>query len=288
MKTGLVIEGGNLRNAFTCGVLKRFLESDLKLEPIFATGLGALSAVYYRAGQAEALEDMYGDYFAAKNEISRLNAMKGERSAVDTQALADIVWNNHPLDMQSFSSAPGTLRMATTRSDNGDSVFWPLERITEAKHLRQFLRAGLTFPGAGEPVQLVERSYYDGSIAEPLPVKAALDAGCDHVVVIRTHPSDFTMPRQRLTPALALALNTVPMTKNAYLLSHLHYNRELKLLDQLQRDGRAFVVAPVVESTDLHRYGVSRSAASEFYSEGLRLGSEAVAQLRQFLAEDEQ
>ena len=103
--------------------------------------------------------------------------------------------------------------------------------------------------------------------------------------MIRTHPSDFTMPRQRLTPALALALNAVPMTKNAYLLSHLHYNRELKLLDQLQRDGRAFVVAPVVESTDLHRYGVSRSAASEFYSEGLRLGGEAVAKLTQFLAE---
>lgn len=190
--------------------------------------------------------------------------------------------------MQSFSSAPGTLQMATTRSDNGDGVFWPLERIAEAKHLRQFLRAGLTFPSAGEPVQLVERSYYDGSIAEPLPVKAALDAGCDRVVVIRTHPSDFTMSRQRLTPGLALALNAVPMTRNAYLLSHLHYNRELKLLDQLQSDGRAFVVAPVVESTDLHRYGVSRSAASEFYSEGLRLGSETVAQLRQFLAEDEQ
>ena len=117
-------------------------------------------------------------------------------------------------------------------------------------------------------------------------MQAALDAGCDRVVVIRTHPSDFTMPRQRLTPALALALNAVPMTKNAYLLSHLHYNRELKLLDQLQRDGRAFVVAPVVESTDLHRYGVSRSAASEFYSEGLRLGGEAVAKLAQFRTED--
>lgn len=288
MKTGLVIEGGSLRSAFTCGVLKRFLESDLKLDTIFATGLGALTAVYYRSGQAEALEAIYGDYFAVQGEISRLNALKGERSAIDVQALVDIVWKNHPLDMQSFCAAPGTLRMATTRSDNGDGIFWPLERITEAKHLRQFLRAGLTFPGAGEPVQLVERSYYDGCVAEPLPVQATIDAECDRVVVIRTHLSDFTMSRQRLTPALALALNAVPMTKNAYLLSHLHYNRELKLLDQLQRDGRAFVVAPVVESTDLHRYGVSRSAASEFYSEGLRLGSEAVAQLRQFLAEDEQ
>ena len=99
MKTGLVIEGGSLRSAFTCGVLKCFLESDLKLDTIFATDLGALAAVYYRSGQAEALEALYGDYFADKGEISYLYALKGERSAVDAQALADIVWKNHPLDM---------------------------------------------------------------------------------------------------------------------------------------------------------------------------------------------
>ena len=188
--------------------------------------------------------------------------------------------------MEAFAAASGALRYATTRSDNGDGVFWPLERVGEAKHLRQFLRAGLVVPGAGEPVQLVERSYYSGSIAEPLPVQAALDAGCDRIVVLRTHVTSYTMPRQRLTPALALALAAVPMTKNAYLLSHLHYNRELKLLDRLEREGRALVIAPVVESTDLHRYGVSRSAASEFYSEGLRLAGESLARVQQFLAED--
>lgn len=201
-----------------------------------AVGLGGLAAAYFRAGQSDALEEAYGNYFEATGEIGRLQALKGER-AIDGAAFLDTVLEKEPVDMDAFAAASGALRYATTRSDNGDGVFWPLERVGEAKHLRQFLRAGLVVPGAGEPVQLVERSYYDGSIAEPLPVQAALDAGCDRVVVIRTHPSDFTMPRQRLTPALALALNAVPMTRNAYLLSHLHYNRELKLLGQLQRDG---------------------------------------------------
>lgn len=285
MKTGLVIEGGSLRSAFSFGVLKTWADAGVTFPFTAAVGLGGLAAAYFRAGQSDALEEAYGNYFEATGEIGRLQALKGER-AIDGAAFLDTVLEKEPVDMEVFAAANGALRYATTRSDNGDGVFWPLERVGEAKHLRQFLRAGLVVPGAGEPVQLVERSYYDGSIAEPLPVQAALDAGCDRVVVIRTHPSDFTMPRPRLTPAIALALNAVPMTKNAYLLSHLHYNRELKLLDQLQRDGRAFVVAPVVESTDLHRYGVSRSAASEFYSEGLRLGGEAVAKLAQFLTED--
>ena len=76
------------------------------------------------------------------------------------------------------------------------------------------------------------------------------------------------------------------MTKNAYLLRHLHGNQALKTLHQLENDGRALVVAPVVESTSIHRYGVSRSAAAEFYGEGLRLAGESLARVQRFLAED--
>lgn len=285
MKTGLVIEGGSLRSAFSFGVLKTWADAGVAFPFTAAVGLGGLAAAYFRAGQQDALEEAYGAYFEATGELSRLAALKGER-ALDGPAFVEMALDAHPLDMDAFAAAPGTLRYATTRSDNGDGVFWPLERVGEAKHLRQFLRAGLIVPGAAEPVQLVERSYYSGSIAEPLPVQAALDAGCDRIVVLRTHVASYTMPRQHLTPALALALAAVPMTKNAYLLSHLHYNRELKLLDRLEREGRALVIAPVVESTDLHRYGISRSAASEFYSEGLRLAGESLARVQQFLAED--
>ena len=71
MKTGLIIEGGALRSAFSCGVLKRFLEAGVQFDTVIATGAGALAAVYYRAGQGEALESLYGDYFAAKGEIGR-------------------------------------------------------------------------------------------------------------------------------------------------------------------------------------------------------------------------
>lgn len=285
MKTGLVIEGGSLRSAFSFGVLKTWADAGVTFPFTAAVGLGGLAAAYFRAGQSDALEEAYGNYFEATGEIGRLQALKGER-AIDGPAFVEMALDAHPLNMDAFAAAPGTLRYATTRSDNGDGVFWPLERVGEAKHLRQFLRAGLIVPGAAEPVQLVERSYYSGSIAEPLPVQAALDAGCDRIVVLRTHVASYTMPRQHLTPALALALAAVPMTKNVYLLSHLHYNRELKLLDRLEREGRALVIAPVVESTDLHRYGVSRSAASEFYSEGLRLAGESLARVQQFLAED--
>lgn len=282
MKTGLIIEGGALRSAFSFGVLKAWADNGIAFPYTATVSLGGIAAVYFRSGQKEALEAAFGCYFEKKGEIGRLAALKGEH-VIDGPAFLENVLAAHPVDMEAFAAAPGTLRLATTRSDNGDGIFWPLERASEAKHLRQYLRAGVTFPGMGEAVSLVERSYYDGTIAEPLPVSAALADGCDRLVVIQTHPTDFVMSHPRLTPSVALALSNVPMTRNAYLLSHLHYNRELKALHTLEREGRALVVAPVVESTSLHRYGVSRSAASEFYSEGLRLGSDMLAPLTRFL-----
>ena len=157
MKTGLVIEGGSLRSAFSFGVLKTWADAGVTFPFTAAVGLGGLAAAYFRAGQSDALEEAYGNYFEATGEIGRLQALKGER-AIDGAAFLDTVLEKEPVDMDAFAAASGALRYATTRSDNGDGVFWPLERVGEAKHLRQFLRAGLVVPGAGEPVQLVERS----------------------------------------------------------------------------------------------------------------------------------
>lgn len=282
MKTGLLIEGGALRSAFSFGVLKTWADAGVTFPYTTAVSLGNLAAVYFRARQSEALEAAYGDYFEVHGEIGRLDMLKGER-VINGPAFLDTVMNAHPVDMAAFLAAEGSLEMAATRSDNGDGMFWPLQEVPKEKYLRQFLRAGVTFPGMGEAVQLIERNYYDGSIAEPLPVSRALAAGCERLVVIQTHLRTYSMDRPRLMPGVAMALSEAPMTRNAYLLSHLHYNRELAKLHALEREGRALIVAPVVESTDLHRYGVSMSAASEFYAEGLRLGGEALEPLQRFL-----
>lgn len=282
MKTGLIIEGGALRSAFSFGVLKTWADADITFPYTAAVSLGSVAAAYFRANQSDALEAAYGEYFEAHGEIGRLGVFKGER-VIDGPAFLDTVLNAQPIDMAAFAAASGTLRMAATRSDNGDAVFWPLEGAEKEKHLRQFLRAGVTFPGMGEPVQLIERSYYDGSIADPLPVSQALADGCERIVVIQTHPIAYNMARPHLTPSVALALSDAPMTRNAYLLSHLQYNRELTRLHALERNGQALIVAPMVESTNLRRYGVSMSAASEFYAEGLRLGGAALDHLQRFL-----
>ena len=131
-----------------------------------------------------------------------------------------------------------------------------------------------------------ERSYYSGTISEPLPVHYLMDQGCEKVVVLSTHLKTYERKRVRLSALEALALRPTPLVKTVWQLSHIHEHEERARLLDLERKGRGMMVAPVVESTSYKRYGISSSAAAEFYSEGLRLGEGYLARVKRFCEEE--
>ena len=187
--------------------------------------------------------------------------------------------------MDAFNAAEGRFSIATTSADNGDSRFWNVDQIAEWKHLKQFLRASMTFPGSDEPVQLVERSYFDGRIAQPLPIREALEQGNDRVVVVQSHTFRKTMKHPVLTPAQAVALKKYPKLRNKYLLSNLYYNDEMELLLDLENQRRAVIVAPQVNDIYYHRAGTSPAAAAQFYKEGLIMAEARLDKVLNILGE---
>ena len=281
MKTGLVIAASGLSGAFNCGVLEQWTENGVRFPFIVGTGFGALMGAYVHAGQSDALGNLYRQFL--KNygdDLDLFGNFKGETRAVSGKVLFEIA---DEVDMDAFRMANGRVSAATTRADNGDGVFWPLERAASWKQLAPYLRAAMTFPGTDEPVALVERAYFDGRIAEPLPITMALENGCDRLVVVLNKRVSEPMKRHLLSPSQALFFKDMPKLRNVYWLSHLHYNDEMALLHELQRQGRAVIVAPELDSAHRSRYGVSMSACSEYYQEGLRLGENALSRVQAFL-----
>ena len=102
-------------------------------------------------------------------------------------------------------------------------------------------------------------------------------------MVVQNKRVSEPMKRHLLTPTQALLFKDLPKLRNVYWLSHLHYNDEMRLLHDLQRQGRAIIVAPELESAHRSRYGVSMSACSEYYQEGLRLGESTLSRVQAFL-----
>ena len=263
MKTALVLEGQGLAGAFTCGVLYRFLEAGLVPDGLVAASQAVLPAVYFRCGQKEALEALY-DRALPQEEARNLDLIP--RRADLEKSLARMT-DDLPVDMEAWQAADLPLYGLYTRADNGDATAISLDAQTDWRRLRQFIAAATARPGQSQPIMLDDRAYFDAALSRPLPVEAALEAGFESLIAVRTLPRDREVRRKLLSPRERLALQHFPAARNAWQLAHLYVHAAEKTLADLEAQGRALVLRPSRENH--HTYGYGHSAAADYYMQGL-------------------
>lgn len=274
MTVALVLEGGGIRSAFTCGVLKGMLEENIEFSTVIGTSTGALCGAYYRAGQGDVLENIFGEIFKYLPAPSIKTIL--HKKSYNFSALFDRLTEAFPLDMQAFSQADAGLSVATTRADNGDATYWHVGRLDEWKRLRHYLKATLAIPGVDEPISLMERSYFSGEIAAALPIEEEVPA--DKMIVVQTHPAGYLMGRRHLSLNDTRVYRAYPKLRNVYLMHHLKYNNQQKKLEHLCLRGKAHCIRPMIDS--VKRYGSTEAAAAEFYTEGYRLVKEQLPRIQ--------
>lgn len=123
----------------------------------------------------------------------------------------------------------------------------------------------------------------DGGIADPVPYKKAFEDGCDKVIVVLTRERSYVKKNGTSTylaakkyekkyPAFAAALKG-----RADL-----YNKEYSGLWELEKSGRAFVIAP--ESTEAWKRTEKRpQAIKEMYRLGYEEVKSKTEELERFL-----
>lgn len=280
MKTALIIEGSALESAFAVGVMKTLVHHGIQTSYTIGSSIASACSLYYHAQQEDALENIFGEFF--KQEDIRLSSiiLKG---GFNVARVFNQVTEVLPLDMVAFQAGTGTLKLATTRADNGDTVYWQVDQLDSWESLRPYVEASVAMPTMGEPVPLIERSYFDGAITMPLPIEEAIKDGCERFIIIHPHTTGFTMPRKKIGLREGLFYSDYPKLRSAYLMRHLTYNRNLRLIRELVKENKAHILHPVHNS--LKRYGIGQSAAAEYFTEGMRITEEALPRLKHLLEE---
>lgn len=84
----------------------------------------------------------------------------------------------------------------------------------------------------------------DGGIADPIPYKRALKAGCDKLVVILTRPkNDFRLPKDDLR-IYRLLKRSYPNTAEVCKKRADRYNKCLKEILKLEKENKLLIIAP--------------------------------------------
>ena len=128
------------------------------------------------------------------------------------------------------------------------------------------LCASCNLPAVNRAYQLKGKAYYDGGLSDPIPVDRALRDGCDKVVVILTLPKNYFRDDLR-DRRVARIVRAYPRIRESIIKRSAVYNRQLKHLLDLEREGKVLIVAPRVKA-EMDTLGRDKDVIEKLYYEG--------------------
>jgi predicted patatin/cPLA2 family phospholipase len=203
-KLGLVLEGGGMRGVISGGILVALEKLGLNsvFDEVYGESAGAINACYFLASQAAFGSRIYLEDLATPRFINPFRVNK----IIDIDFLIDHVMTKvKPLCVNKVLYSRSKLFVSITNANNGTA------RVVDVKKedvpLLKLLKATSAMtPLYNKGVLIDGIPYTDGGIADPIPVKNAINRGCTHTLVLLTRRYDYKLLPYRGLKRLILKL----------------------------------------------------------------------------------
>lgn len=279
---GLTCEGGGSRTVYSCGIMDVLLKENIIADYFIGVSAGIAFGVSYCSGQQGRNLTLAAEYMN-RPEYSGIKHMLSpkNRSFYNMDYVYYQVPNFElPFDFEAYKAFKGDIIAVVTNVETGKAEYLPCNR--DDRHFTD-LRASCALPLLFPEIEINGKKYLDGGIADSIPYKQAIKAGCDKNIVILTRPRDYI---KRDEPAMKLAekyYHKHPEFVDAMRSRAKRYNETVAELKQLQSEGKVFVFTP--KST----FGVGRTEGDpvklkRLYTHGYKHAEWAMDQLRKYLA----
>ncbi len=283
MKTGLIVEGGGMKCAYSAGVLDIFLDEGISFDYCIGVSAGAANAASFLAGQRERNMRYYTEHVKDPRYISLGNFIK-TGSLFGLQYIYGDMTNEggvDPLDYDAYHNNPTEAYLPATDVLTGQPRYFNKNEMERNSY--QPIMASCALPVACKPISYEGHMYYDGGVSDSIPLQHALDHGCDRLVVIFSKPRGFRMEPQGFRLGYTLALkNKYPKIVDA--LNHRHevYNREMELADALEKEGKLVSYCPSPD-VKISTYTTDPAITMQLYENGLQDARANANRLKEFL-----
>lgn len=237
----LVLEGGGMRGLYTAGVLDRLMDAGLRFGYVIGVSAGASHAFSYLSWQRGRSRRINVDY-CERPDYMGLRCLIREGSFFGMDLLfRRIPYELDPFDFGTFARNPARFEMVVTNLRTGAAEY---RGPRDPSGALRVLQASCSLPFASRPVTIDGDPFLDGGIADSIPVSHVLSRGTDRVVVVRTQPRDYRKGAPEHMRLARFLYRKYPAFVKTMEGRNDRYNRELDLVDELEREGRAIVVSP--------------------------------------------
>lgn len=276
--TSLILEGGSFRTVYTAGILDAFLDHEIMMPYILGVSAGAISACSYISEQKERTFRVIADYRHDKRYMGFRNFIK-ERSLFGLNFAYDVVPNQLNLfDWEKFKSYEGSVQFGVTNAKTGQVEY---KNALEMDRSCTLLRATCAIPVMFPEIKLEEEAYFDGGLAEPIPINKAESDGFEKHVLILTRPKGYRKHTDRQSKFTMKLLSTrYPKLVETMKRRVIRYNETIRYIEKLEEQGKVFVFRPEQAIQSLEK---DVNVMRKNYEFGYKHAIEKMDELKQFL-----
>ena len=269
IKIGLVVEGGGMKCAYNAGILDAFLDHNITFDYCIGVSAGSGNLASYLAGQRGRNLRFFTDhihsssYFGLKSllktgDLFGLKYIYGELTRRD---------GKDPLDFPALMKNPMEYEAVVTNALTGKPEYYGKERMKQDDY--RLIMASSAIPVACHPVELNGVPYFDGGLTDAIPVRRALEQGCQKLVVILSKNRDYVRKPQGMRALYRWSCRKYPNIVKAIEGRHIAYNQNMQDVFALEREGTAFVFA-ASEPIQVGTYSMKEEEERKLYDLGLR------------------
>lgn len=276
--TGIVFEGGTFRPIFSCGVMDALLSENIMLPYCIGVSAGIADGVSYISRQPQRNLEIMQKYRNDKRYMSRRN-LKKNKSMFGLDFIFDEIPNKLiPFDMDTFKSYEGTCLVGVTNAETGQIEY---KNAMEMDDKFTMLRATCALPMFFPAIEMDGKKYYDGGLTDPIPVKKALQDGCDKVILVLTQPRGFIKKYGKYDKMGARMLGRkYPKIKCAIMERPEKYNESMRYCEELAKEGKVMIFRP---NHVLNSFESDVRKLEMAYWHGFRMTKEKIKKVKRFI-----
>ena len=267
-KTGLVLEGGGMRGVFTSGVLDAFMKHQLYFNYVVAVSAGACNGMSYISRQPRRARIANIDYIAKYDYVGIKNLVT-QGCILDQELLYDRFQNELiPFDYDEFFKHSSSFEMVTTNCNTGLAEY--LTETSDRQRACDVARASSSLPFLSKIVMIDGVPMLDGGIVDSIPVVRAMEMGHTTNVVVSTRNYGYreSGPDRKIPNFI---YKNYPRLRVALSRRIEAYNRQLQLIEDLEREGKIICIRPQ-KPMEVRRIDNDLEKLEALYEEGFRLG----------------
>ncbi len=281
--TGLILEGGGMRGAFTAGVLDAFLNNNIHFDSVYGVSAGASNGASYVARQFQRNKKVFVDYVGKYSYFSPVNIFT-QHNLLDVELLFNTYPNILiPFDYETFESSPSKFYSVLTDCITGKPVYLERGNFSREDFMMKVLAGSNSLPLLSPAVSLNGRFYLDGGISDSIPVRRAEHDGCNKNIIILTREPGYRKKESSLNRLVNIVYRKWPEMTSRFENRHNEYNNAVEYCEQAEKEGRALIIRP--ETTmEVGRTEKDTGKLQNLYNHGLNRAETLREEITEFLS----